>query len=333
MPNTDPVVDSASVLGSLVELAQAEATIPTGFLAAISKGQEGHELTEMLELAEAGAAGFSDDGRPVTSAGLMRRALQYSQLTGRRLGLHCEEPTLSRGGHVHEGSVSAELGFGGYPSVAESLMVERDLSLAAYEGQPIHLMHLSARESVEALATAQERGVAATGEVTPHHLCLTDEAVRSLDANFKMNPPLRAESDRQVLIDALRSGTISCVATDHAPHARHEKEVPFEEAPFGVTGLETAFAVLYTELVESGVLALELLLERMSAGPARAYGLPVPRIAVGEPANLVLLDPQASWKVSEDGFRSRSVNSWLLGRTLKGKVRATVAAGRLVFEG
>jgi dihydroorotase len=333
MPNTDPIVDSASVLGSLVELAQAEAVIPTGFLAAISKGQEGHELTEMMELADAGAAGFTDDGRPVTSAGLMRRALQYSQLTGRRLGLHCEEPTLSRGGHVHEGTVSAELGFGGYPSVAESLMVERDLSLAAYEGQPIHLMHLSARESVEALAAAQERGVQATGEVTPHHLCLTDEAVRSLDANFKMNPPLRGEEDRQVLIEALRSGTISCVATDHAPHARHEKEVPFEDAPFGVTGLETAFAVLYTELVETGVLELDTLLARMSAGPARAYGLPVPRIAVGEPANLVLLDPQASWKVSEDGFRSRSVNSWLLGRTLKGKVRATIAAGRLVYDG
>jgi dihydroorotase len=333
MPNTDPIVDSASVLGSLVELAQAEAVIPTGFLAAISKGQEGRELTEMLELADAGATGFTDDGRPVTSAGLMRRALQYSQLTGRRLGLHCEEPTLSRGGHVHEGAVSAELGFGGYPSVAESLMVERDLSLAAYEGQPIHLMHLSARESVEALAAAQERGVQATGEVTPHHLCLTEEAVRSLDANFKMNPPLRAETDRQVLIEALRSGTISCVATDHAPHARHEKEVPFEEAPFGVTGLETAFAVLYTELVETGLLPLDTLLARMSAGPARAYGLPVPRIAVGEEANVVLLDPQASWKVSEDGFRSRSVNSWLLGRTLKGKVRATIAAGRLVYEG
>jgi dihydroorotase len=156
--------------------------------------------------------------------------------------------------------------------------------------------------------------------------------VRTLDSNFKMNPPLRAEGDRQALIDALRSGTITCVATDHAPHARHEKEVPFEEAPFGVTGLETAFAVLNTELVETGVLPLELLLERMSAGPARAYALPVPTIAVGEAANVVLLDLNASWKVSADGFRSRSVNSWLLGRTLKGKVRATVAAGRLVYE-
>jgi dihydroorotase len=332
MPNTEPIVDSASVLGSLVELAEQEAVIPTGFMAAISKGQEGHELTEMLELAEAGAAAFTDDGRPVATAGLMRRALEYNAITGRPLALHCEEPTLTKGGHMHMGTVSAELGLGGWPSLGESLGVERDLSLAGYEGQPIHLMHLSARESVEALSTALDRGVMATGEVTPHHLCLTDDAVRTLDSNFKMNPPLRAEGDRQALIEALRSGTITCVATDHAPHARHEKEVPFEEAPFGVTGLETAFSVLYTELVETGVLPLELLLERMSAGPARAYGLPVPRIAVGEAANVVLLDPQASWKVSEDGFRSRSVNSWLLGRTLKGKVRATVAAGRLVFE-
>jgi dihydroorotase len=215
--------------------------------------------------------------------------------------------------------------------VAESLMVERDLSLAAYEDQPLHLLHLSARESVEALRKAQGEGVAATGEVTPHHLCLTDEAVRTLDPNLKMNPPLRAAEDREALIDGLREGTIAAVATDHAPHARHEKEVPFEAAPFGVTGLETAFSALYTNLVEPGVLPLETLLERMSAGPARIYGLEPPRIAVGAPANLVLLDTAATWRVDEDGFRSRSTNSWLLGRTLRGRVRLTVAAGRVAF--
>jgi dihydroorotase len=249
------------------------------------------------------------------------------------LALHCEEPTLSKGGQMHEGAVSAELGFEGYPSVAESLMVERDLALAAYERQPLHLLHLSARESVEALSRAQVAGVAATGEVTPHHLCLTDEAVRSLDPNVKMNPPLRAEEDRQALIAGLRDGTIGAVATDHAPHARHEKEVPFEAAPFGVTGLETAFSALYTHLVEPGLLKLETLLERMSAGPARAYGLDAPRIAVGAPANLVLLDLKASRRVSESDFRSRSANSWLLGQTVKGKVRLTIAAGRVAFEG
>ena len=332
MPNTDPVVDSAAVLGALVERAGQEANVPVGFLAAISKGQEGRELTEMAELADAGAAGFTDDGRPVVAAGLMRRALQYHALTGRRIAVHCEEPTLSRGGHMHEGPVSAELGFGGYPSVAESVMVERDLALAAYEEQPIHLLHLSARESVAELQRAQAAGVRATGEVTPHHLCLTDEAVRALDPNVKMNPPLRAEEDRAALVEGLRTGTISAVATDHAPHARHEKEVPFEEAPFGVTGLETAFAALNTHLVEPGLVSLETLLERMSAGPARAYGLTPPRIAVGAPANLVLLDTAAEWRVGPDGFRSKSSNSWLLGQTLRGRVRMTVAAGRVVHE-
>jgi dihydroorotase len=333
MPNTDPVVDSAAVLGSLIEDAKAEAEVPVGFLAAITRGQEGAELTEMVELAEQGAAGFTDDGRPVVAPGLMRRALQYHGITGRRLALHCEEPTLSRGGQMHEGVVSAALGFAGYPSVAESVMVERDLSLAAYECAQLHLLHLSARESVQALRAAQANGVAASAEVTPHHLCLTDEAVRTLDPNLKMNPPLRSEDDRSALVEALRDGTIGSVATDHAPHARHEKEVPFEAAPFGVTGLETAFAALYTSLVEPGLLSLETLLERLSAGPALAYGLERPRIAVGAPANLVLLDTRATWRVEEDGFRSRSPNSWLLGQTLRGQVRMTVAAGRMAFAG
>jgi dihydroorotase len=284
----------------------------------------------MAELAAAGAAAFTDDGRPVVSAGLMRRALQYSGLTDLRLALHCEEPSLSRGGHAHEGVVAAELGIGPYPSTAESVMVERDLSLAAAEERRIHLMHLSARESVAALDAALENGERATGEVTPHHLVLTDDAVRSLDPNTKMNPPLRSADDREALRDALRRGAISCVATDHAPHARHEKDVPFEEAPFGVTGLETAFAALHTHLVVPGLVSLETLLERMSAGPARAFGLDEPRIEIGARANLVALDLDAEWTVAEDGFRSLSANSWLLGETLRGRVLTTVADGRVV---
>jgi dihydroorotase len=332
MPNTEPVVDSAATIGSLVDAARAEAEVPVGFLAAITKGQAGAELAELGELADAGAAGFSDDGVPVASPGLMRRALQYGSVTGRRIALHCEETALSRGGQMHEGAVSAELGFAGYPSVAESLMVERDLALAAYEGQPLHVLHLSAWESVQALRRARQAGIAATAEVTPHHLCRTDEAIRSLDPNLKMNPPLRSESDRTALIEGLKDGVIGAIATDHAPHARHEKEVPFEAAPFGVTGLETAFPALYTHLVEPGVVPLETILERMSAGAARVYGLDEPRIAVGAAANLVLLDLKASWRVTEDGFRSRSVNSWLLGETVKGRVRATIAAGRLAYS-
>jgi dihydroorotase len=332
MPNTDPVVDSAATLGSLLDAARTQAEIPVGFLAAITKGQRGAELTEMGELADAGAVGFSDDGVPVAAPGLMRRALQYGAVTGRRIALHCEEATLSFEGQMHEGEVSAELGFTGYPSVAESLMVERDLALAAYERQPLHLLHLSAWESVQAVRRARAEGVQATAEVTPHHLCLTDEAVRSLDPNVKMNPPLRSASDRTALIEGLKDGTISAIATDHAPHARHEKEVPFEAAPFGVTGLETAFAALYTHLVEPGLVSLEVALERMSAGPARAYGLEEPRIAVGKTANLVLLDLNAGYRITEQSFRSRSVNSWLLGETVKGKVLATIAAGRLAFS-
>jgi dihydroorotase len=332
MPNTDPVVDSSSVLGSLVARARADAVVPTGFMAAISKGQLGDELTEMAELADAGAAAFTDDGRPVVSAGLMRRALQYSGLTSLRLALHCEEPSLSHGGHAHEGSVAAELGLGAYPSSAESVMVERDLSLARAEGRALHLMHVSALESVEALDHALASAVTATAEVTPHHLVLTDEVVRTLDPNVKMNPPLRSHEDRDSLRDAVRRGAISCIATDHAPHARHEKDVPFEEAPFGVTGLETAFASLHTHLVAPGILSLETLLERMSAGPARAFGLPEPRIEVGARANVVAVDLGAEWTVTEGGFRSLSANSWLLGETLRGRVVKTIADGRLVFE-
>jgi len=331
MPNTDPVVDSAAVLGSLVERAKEEAVVPTGFLAAISKGQHGGELTEMAELADAGAAGFTDDGRPVVSPGLMRRALQYAVVAGRPLALHEEESSLSRDGQMHEGAVSAELGLAGWPSVAESAMVERDVALGAYERRPLHIMHVSALESVNAIRAARSRGVDVSAEVTPHHLCLTDDAVRTLDANVKMNPPLRSEEHRTALLEALRDGTIACVATDHAPHARHEKEAPFEEAPFGVTGLETAFAALYTHLVVPGVLSLQTLLERMSAGPARVFDLPVPTIAVGERANLVALDLDAGWTVTEDGFRSRSVNSWLLGARLRGRVVRTVADGREAF--
>jgi dihydroorotase len=330
MPNTDPVVDSAAALQSLIEGARRDAVVPTGFMAAITRGQAGDELTEMGELAETGAAAFSDDGVPVRSAGLLQRALQYASITGRPLALHEEEPTLTKGAHMHMGRVSAELGLAGYPSVGESVMVERDLSLAAAERQPLHLMHLSAAESVAALRRAREAGVRASGEVTPHHLVLTDDAVRSLDPNVKMNPPLREEDDRIALLDALRDGTIECVATDHAPHARHEKDVPFEAAPNGVTGLETAFAALYTHLVKPGALPLATLLERMSAGPAHVFGLERPRVAAGARANLVLLDLERDWRVTD--FRSKSRNSWLLGQTLSGTVVMTIANGAVVHE-
>jgi dihydroorotase len=330
MPNTSPTVDTAAVLGSLVQQARSEARVPTGFLASITRGLHGEELTEMAELRDAGAIGFTDDGEPVTSAGMLRKALQYQRLCGGIIALHEEDPALSGDGVMHEGAVSARLGMAGIPSISESTMVARDASIALFENARVHFQHLSCVESVQALAAARAAGARVSGEVSPHHLTLTDDAVRSLDSRFKMNPPLRAEADRRALIAGLRDGTIECVATDHAPHAVHEKEVPFEQAPMGTTGLETAFAAIHTELVISGELGLDVLIERMTAG-CGLYGLPVPRVAPGEPANLCLADLQTRWTVGEEGYASRSSNSAFHGRALTGRVMLTIAAGTVAF--
>jgi dihydroorotase len=331
MPNTDPVVDDPSILGSLIERARQEARVPVGFLATITRGLGGQELTEMAALADAGALGFTDDGKPVVSAGVLRKALEYQRLCGGVIALHEEDPALSRDGVMHEGAVSARLGLAGIPSVSESTMIARDAGLARYEDARMHFQHLSAVESVEALAHAKAAGARVSAEVTPHHLTLTDDLVRTLDSRFKMNPPLRSEGDRRALIEALRSGLIDCVATDHAPHARHEKEVPFELAAMGTTGLETAFSALFTELVMPGELALGIVVERMSAGAA-LYDLPTPRIAVGEPANLAIVDLDRSFEVGSGGYVSRSENCAFHGRRLHGRVVLTLAAGALAYR-
>jgi dihydroorotase len=331
MPNTAPVVDDASILRSLIETASREAHVPVGFLATITRGLSGHELTEMAELRDAGALGFTDDGKPVVSAGMLRKALQYQRLAGGVIALHEEDPELSRDGVMHEGAVSARLGLAGIPSLSESTYIARDGALARYEDARVHFQHLSAVESIEALAHAKESGARVTGEVTPHHLTLTDDVVRTLDSRFKMNPPLRTDTDRRALVQALKSGVIDCVATDHAPHARHEKEVPFEQAPMGTTGLETAFAAIFTELVVTGELELETLIERMTAGAA-LYDLPTPRIAPGEPANIALVDLETSYEVGAGGYASRSENCCFHGRTLYGRVLLTVAGGAVAFR-
>jgi dihydroorotase len=262
----------------------------------------------------------------------MRRALQYQHLCGGNIALHEEDPRLSMGGAMHEGPVSAALGIGGIPAVSESTMVARDCALAGYENARIHVQHLSAAESVEIVRAAKAAGVRISAEASPHHLCLTDEEVRSLDPHtMKMNPPLREERDRQALIEGLRDGTIECIATDHAPHQPEEKDVPFEQAAFGVTGLETAFAALHTELVLSGTIDLALLVERM-AGGAEPFDLPRPTMAPGSEANVVLCDLEAEWTVGEDGYESRSTNSWCAGRHLTGRVLMTVAGGQVAFR-
>jgi dihydroorotase len=331
MANTEPPIDTAADVLALRERAAEEASIPVGHLACVTRAMEGRELTEMAELADSGALGFSDDGMPIADAGVMRRALQYQRLVGANLALHEQDPELSAGGMMHEGRVSAGLGLTGWPSVAESTMIARDAALAAFEDARIHVQHLSARESVEAIAAAKEDGVRVTCEATPHHLTLTDEEVRSLDSRFKMNPPLRSEDDRQALIEGLRSGLIDCVATDHAPHAAHEKEVPFEQADMGVIGLETAFAVLHTDLVLSGELELATLIERMSAGAA-PFDLEPPTLAPGSEASVVLIDPEAEWVAGAEGWESRAENSPFAGRELTGRVLMTVVAGRVAYR-
>jgi dihydroorotase len=331
MANTEPPVDTAADLTALRDRAEHEAAVGVGFLACVTRGMRGEELTDMAELRDAGAVGFSDDGLPVRSARVLRRALQYQRLAGLPIALHEEDAGLSADGVMHEGPVSAVLGLAGIPSVSESIAIARDCALAGHEEARIHVQHLSARESVEAIAQAKEAGVQVSAEVTPHHLTLTDEEVRSLDARFKMNPPLRSEADRQALIEALRSGVVDCIGTDHAPHALEEKEVPFEQAAMGVTGLETAFAVLHTELVLPGVLDLATLVERLGAG-AEPFGFERPGLEPGSEANLVLVDPAAEWEAGADGWESRSENSCFAGRAFRGRVLMTVAAGGVAYR-
>lgn len=355
MPNTDPVVDDASVLASLVEAAEDEAVVRVAFLGAISRGQEGVRLADLWDMAAAGAVAFSDDGRPVTDAGLLRAAFQAARLTRLPLSLHCEDPDLAGAGVMNEGEVSARLGLTGIPCSAESSMVARDLAIAAYEGARVHFAHVSCARTVKQIKEArnsahaylsQEKNLEeseddtgngapvfeVTCEVTPHHLVLTDADVDSLDTNFKMNPPLRSRRDRRALIEALAAGDIDCIATDHAPHAAQEKETPFEEAAFGTIGLETAFPVLYTELVQTGQVPLERLVLAMSTNPARTFGLPVPSLKEGEEANLTLIDTDEEFDIEPSGFNSKSRNSAFAGRRVKGRVLLTIAAGRVAHK-
>jgi dihydroorotase len=332
MANTEPPVSTPADVEALLADARASAAVKVGFLATVTRGMEGEELTEMASLREVGAAGFSDDGLPIRSARILRRALQYQRLCGGTIALHEEDPELSGAGVMHEGPVSAALGLEGIPSVSESTMIARDAALAGYESGRIHVQHLSAAESVEAVRAAKAAGVQISCEASPHHLCLTDEEVRSLDPQrFKMNPPLRSEADRQALIEGLRDGTIECIATDHAPHAAEEKEVPFEQASMGVTGLETAFAALHTELVLPGTIELGLLIERL-AGGAAPFGIERPSLAPGSEANIALCDLSARWTVGEEGYESRSSNSWCAGKELTGRVLMTLAGGQVAYR-
>lgn len=333
MPNTTPPVDSAAVLGSLLEIAANDAVVPVGFTAAITVSQDGRQLTEQAELAGVGAVAFTDDGHPVADARVMRLALQYQRLAQRPIALHEEDVALSHGGVVHEGVHASRLGLPGIPGVSEAVAVGRDAILAESEGARIHIQHVSSAATVDEIARAKARGVVITAEVTPHHLALTDDVLPELDpTRHKMNPPLRAKTDRDALREALLDGTIDCIATDHAPHASEEKDAPFEEAPFGVIGLETAFAACHTALVRSGFMDLELLVRRMSSDAAGVLELPAPSLADGSEANLALWDLDDEWEVGATGFASKSSNCAFTGARLLGRPQLTIAGGQLAWR-
>jgi dihydroorotase len=332
MPNTDPVCDNQGVVGFVKAQAQRAGKARVYPIGAISLGQQGQQLAEFGELVGAGAVAVSDDGKPVVSSHLMRTALEYARTFGIPVADHCEEPTLSAGGVMHEGTVSTRLGLKGIPAAAEEIMVARDLLLAELTGGHVHLCHMSTRGSVELIRRAKEHGVRVTAEACPHHFTLTHDACVGYDTNAKMNPPLREDADRAAIRAALKDGTIDAIVTDHAPHHYDAKEREFDDAPNGIIGLETSLGLAITELVRTGLLTLSDLVARMSAVPARIFGLPGGTLAPGSPADVVVFDPDAEWVVRPEEFHSRSRNTPFAGRRLFGRATTTVVRGQVVFQ-
>lgn len=348
LPNTDPAIDNAGLVEAEL-LAAREAVVRVLAVGCVTKSRAGAELAPIGELAQSGVVALSDDGDFVASAAVMRKALEYASMFDLVIAQHCEDPELVAGGQMHEGWVSARLGLAGRPASAEVSAVARDLGLAEELGTRLHIQHVSTARAVELVADAKSRGVRVTAEVTPHHLTLTHEAVAFgaggeegaellYETNGKVNPPLREEADVAACVEGLRSGVIDCVATDHAPHASHEKAVEFDQAPPGLIGLETAFG-LCMRAVEAGGLELATLVERMSIGAVRAWALDardglggLGSLGVGAPGDVVILDPTSAWTVDAESIQSMSRNTPLLGQTLPGRVLVTVAGGEVVFE-
>jgi dihydroorotase len=332
MPNTDPVTDNQAAVGFILRQSHRAAKSRVYPIGAISLGQKGQQLAEFGEMVGAGAVAVSDDGKPVVSSHLMRTALEYAQVFGIPVADHCEDPTLSAGGSMHEGLVSTRLGLKGIPAAAEEIMVARDILLAELTGGHVHLCHMSTRGSVELIRRARDQGLRVTAEATPHHFTLTHERVEGYDTNAKMNPPLREAEDREAIRQALKDGTIDVIATDHAPHHYDAKEREFDEAPNGIIGLETALGLALRELVGTGLMDLPQLIDLMSTRPARTFRLPGGTLAVGAPADVVVFDPEARWKVEPGRFFSKSRNTPWGGDELVGKVSLTIVDGRVVYR-
>ncbi|MBA3886157.1 MAG: dihydroorotase [Acidobacteria bacterium] len=335
MPNTDPVNDHAGITQFILRKAADAGLARVYPIGAVSLGSQGDQLAELGEQRAAGCIAFTDDGRPVASALLMRRALEYAGMLGVPIINHCEDPSLKADGVVHEGAVASALGLRGIPGEAESIMVERDVSLAELTGGHVHIAHMSARQSLRAVRAGKNRGVRVTCEVAPHHFVLTDDALEgriAYDTNLKMNPPLRSVADRDAMLDGIADGTVDVIATDHAPHHADEKVLEFDRAPFGIVGLETAVALVFDRLVHTGRISVARMIELLSVNPARVINVPGGSLLEGAPADITILNPDMPVVVSRSALRSKSKNTPFDGWTLRGGVAATMVAGRMVFR-
>ncbi len=330
MANTDPVNDSASVTRYILEKAATEGVARVLPVGAVTKGMKGEGLSDMGELKEAGVVALSDDGRPVVNSEVMRRALEYAKAFDLTIISHCEDPYLSKNGVMNEGVVSTLLGLRGIPSASEVVMIARDIALAELTGGRLHIAHVSTKRGVELIRDAKRRGIKVTAEVTPHHLTLTEEAVRGYDPDTKVNPPLRTEEDRLALIEGLKDGTIDVIATDHAPHSLVEKEVEFDLAAFGVVGLETALPLILNLVRKEGFSPLSII-EKMTVNPARILGIEAGTLREGARADIAILDPEEEWIVAPEEFFSKGRNTPFKGWKMKGRVVRTIVGGKIVY--
>lgn len=331
-PNTDPPIDTQAAVHFVFERAARADHCHVAVIACVSKNREGKELAEIGQLVEAGAVAFSDDGAPIANADLMRRAFQYCLMFDKPILSHAEIPELTAGGVMHEGLVSLILGLQGMPAAAEDAMVARDIALAESTGGRLHVMHVSTLGSVQAIRRAKARGVRVTAEVTPHHFTLTDEALRSFDANFKVNPPLRSREHVDALIEGLVDGTIDVIASDHAPHAKEKKLQELDRAPFGVVGLETTLSLVIMRLIEPGYLTWSQAIEKMTVNPARILGLKKGTLAPGADADVTIIDPELKWRVEPEQLLSKSKNTPFAGWELKGRAVTVIVGGRVKFR-
>jgi dihydroorotase len=332
IPNTEPPIDTQAAVEFIHQKAARADTCNVFVVACVSRGREGKELAEIGRLVEAGAVAFSDDGAPVYDAELMRRALEYCRMFDKPILAHEEVLELSRGGVMNEGLVSLLLGLPGMPAAAEDVMIGRDIILTEATGGRLHVMHVSTAGGVALVRDAKRRGVRVTAEACPHHFTLTDESLRGFDSNYKMSPPLRTATDVEAIIEGLVDGTIDCIATDHAPHAREKKMLELDRAPFGILGLETAVGLSVTRLVATGRIGWPRLIEALSTLPARILGINRGTLRPGAVADITLIDPERSWQVDINTFRSKSVNSPFHGWTLRGRAVATIVGGRIKYR-